>query len=189
MVNRKGLPEALALDSRIMNIGILDIQGSREEHFAILKKIGVKPKLVKNFEGLDGLILPGGESTTILGLIDELPKDIPIFGTCAGVIILKHFGLIDAEIERNAYGGQLHSFETELNVPVLGKKPVYGIFIRAPKIKKVGSNVKVLAEYNSDPVMVRQGKILATTFHPELTTDTRVHKYFLKMCDEYRRTN
>ena len=173
-----------------MTIGILDIQGSVKEHFDMLSRLDVEAKLVRdNFDGTDGLVLPGGESTTILSLLKGLPKDLPIFGTCAGAIILKKLGLLDVEIERNAYGSQLHSFETSVSVPALGRKAVDAVFIRAPKFKKIGGEVEILAEYESDPVLIRQGKILAATFHPELTDDTRIHKYFLKIVDEYRGNN
>ncbi|MBU1992145.1 pyridoxal 5'-phosphate synthase glutaminase subunit PdxT [Patescibacteria group bacterium] len=173
-----------------MVIGILDIQGSVEEHFSALKKCGVEPVLVKKPEdlrGLSGLIIPGGESTTISKLLRWYKfgnlKNLPIFGTCAGAILLAKMGLLNAEVDRNAYGRQLDSFETGISVPILGKKKVEAIFIRAPKFKKVGKNVEVLAEYKSDPVFVRQGRILASTFHPELTDDMRIHEYFIKMID------
>lgn len=191
-------------------IGVLDIQGSVEEHMAMLKKLGVKSMGVKTKEDLakiDGLILPGGESTTIgkllkkYGLAEEIKKrakahfvrntkgaPLAVWGTCAGAILLakkvhsrppEHLGLMDIEIERNAYGGQLDSFSTEIDVPALGTKKVPAIFIRAPKAKKTSPAVKVLAQYNHSSVMLQQGNLLATMFHPELTSDTRVHKYFI----------
>jgi pyridoxal 5'-phosphate synthase pdxT subunit len=173
-----------------MVIGILDIQGSVKEHFDMLSSLNVDAKLVRdNFDGIDGLVLPGGESTTISMLLKGLPKDLPIFGTCAGAIILKKLGLLNVDIDRNAYGSQLHSFETSVSVPVLGRKAVDAVFIRAPKFKKIGDGVEILAECESDPVLIRQGEILAATFHPELTSDTRIHEYFLKIVDEHRRNS
>ncbi|MFA5821349.1 MAG: pyridoxal 5'-phosphate synthase glutaminase subunit PdxT [Candidatus Gracilibacteria bacterium] len=180
-------------------IGVLDIQGSVEEHFAALEKAGAEAVLVKNKEGLkliDGLIIPGGESTTIGKLLKESGMDkeimklrVPIYGSCAGAILLAkkisgrekapNLGLMDIEIERNAYGRQTESFETEV---VFDGKKIPAIFIRAPKIKKIGKDVKVLAMDGKDIVAVREGRFLATMFHPELTEDLSVHRYFLKMC-------
>lgn len=193
-------------------IGVLDIQGSVEEHFEMLKKCGVAAVLVKNVRDLNyisGLIIPGGESTHISmmmehgGLFDAIKKKIgngmAVYGTCAGAILLakkitgdtgarkvKSFGVIDIEIERNAYGRQVDSFEVDVKVPAIdgGKneqKNFPAIFIRAPKIKSVGKNVKILAKYKDEIVMAQQKNILVSTFHPELTNDTRAHEYFLKM--------
>ena len=176
-------------------IGVLDIQGSVEEHFAILNSISEDrflPVLVKTQEDikdLSGLILPGGESTTIdkllqkFGLDEEIIKQVKngmaVWGTCAGAIILNKLGLIDIEIERNAYGGQLHSFETELE---FDSKKISGIFIRAPKINKVGEDVEVLTKHEGGAVAVRKNNVLITTFHPELSNYLTVHEYFVKMC-------
>lgn len=180
-------------------IGVLDIQGSVEEHFAALEKAGAKPILVKkkqDFAGIDGLIIPGGESTTIGKLLKESGMDkeilklkVPIYGTCAGAILLSkkisgkqkanNLGLMDIEIERNAYGRQMDSFEKEISFD--GRK-IPAVFIRAPRIKKIGKNVEVLAKDGKDMVAVREGRFLATMFHPELTDDLSVHRYFLKMC-------
>mgnify|MGYP001590940088 CR=1 FL=1 len=187
-------------------IGVLDIQGSVEEHFAALEKAaaeagqaGVEAVLVKNKDDLkkvDGLIIPGGESTTIGKLLKESGMDkeimklrVPIYGSCAGAILIakkisgqekaQNLGLMDIEIERNAYGRQKDSFETEV---VFDKKKIPAIFIRAPKIKKIGKNVKVLVKHNGEVVAVREGRFLVTMFHPELTDDLSVHRYFLKMC-------
>lgn len=199
-----------------LRIGVLDIQGSVEEHIAMLKKLGRKIIGVKTKEDLakvDGLIIPGGESTTIgkllkkYGLDEEIKKrsrvqasrnathaPLVVWGTCAGAILLakkvrnrapEHLGLMDIEIERNAYGRQLDSFSTEIDVPVLGGKKVPAIFIRAPKAKKTSPAVKVLAQYCHWPVMLRQNNLLATMFHPELTTDTRVHEYFISLVQKY----
>ena len=186
-----------------MKIGVLDIQGSVEEHFNMLKKLkGVEPVLVKNakdLEGVAGLIIPGGESTTIgkllrkFGLRDEIiervKKGLAIWGTCAGAILIakKIVGkqsadsleLMSITIERNAYGRQLDSFETKVKFE---GKPVDAIFIRAPKIVKVGKGVKILAVCEGEIVAAREGKLLATNFHPELTEDFSVHRYFQEMC-------
>lgn len=187
-----------------IKIGILDIQGSVEEHFDALKKIGVGAVLVKNtkdLEKISGLIIPGGESTTIgklmrrYGLNKVIQKcAIPIWGTCAGAILLSKkiynrkphaLGLMDIAIERNAYGRQIDSFQTKISIPALGRRKVPAIFIRAPRIKKTSPFIRVLAEYNGEPVMVRQGRLLATMFHPELTTDMRIHRYFISMTKQY----
>ncbi|MBT4120676.1 MAG: pyridoxal 5'-phosphate synthase glutaminase subunit PdxT [Candidatus Magasanikbacteria bacterium] len=176
-------------------IGVLDIQGSVEEHFAILDSISkdrFEPVLVKTIEdinGLSGLVLPGGESTAIDSLLQKYNLDNEIvsqakngmfvWGTCAGAIILSELGLIDIGIERNAYGGQLHSFETELEFN--GKK-IPGVFIRAPKINRVGEGVEILSKHDGGAVAVRKNNILVTTFHPELTDNITVHEYFVEMC-------
>ena len=188
--------------------GVLDIQGSVEEHLAALKKCGTNPVAVKNIEDLsrvDGLIIPGGESTTIGKLLKKygLDKEIrrrtmsgalTVWGTCAGAILLAKkilnrkpdsLNLMDIEIIRNAYGRQLDSFETSLNISSLEIKDFPAVFIRAPIIKKAFNKTKVLAEYDGMPVMVEQKNLLATTFHPELTDDLRIHKYFLKLTRKY----
>ena len=185
-----------------MLIGILAIQGSREEHAEILKKLGVDFLYVRNKEELarvDAIILPGGESTTIgmlmarnslnSALKEAIAGGLPVYGTCAGAILLAKkivgsqqadtLGLMDIGILRNAYGAQLDSFVTDLKVPVLGKEALEAVFIRAPQIENVGKGVEILAEYNKKPVLVREKNMLVSTFHPELTEDTRVHKYFL----------
>lgn len=190
-------------------VGVLDIQGSVKEHLAALKKCGTNPiavKTAKDLARVDGLIIPGGESTTIGKLLKKygLDKEIrrraltphpssltpfTIWGTCAGAILLakkitnNHSGslaLMNIEISRNAYGRQLDSFETFINIPKLKIKNFPAIFIRAPRIKKAFKKAKVLAEYNSEPVMVEEGNLLVTTFHPELTDNLRIHKYFLE---------
>lgn len=175
-----------------MRIGVLAIQGSVEEHVAALERCGAdvrEIRRVKELEGIDGLVMPGGESTTIgkLMKIEGLDKAIkkltvPIWGTCAGTILLSQLGLMDIEVERNAYGRQLESFEADAEI--LDWKPFHAIFIRAPKISHLGKNVETLAKYEGEVIMCRQDNILITTFHPELTEDMRVHEYFLKMCDE-----
>lgn len=185
-----------------MIIAVLAVQGSFFEHEQILEKLGVeyfeirqKADLDKHF---DGLILPGGESTTMgkllkeLDIFDTLQKKIadglPVYGTCAGMILLAnnlsndknvYFGTMDITVKRNAYGRQLGSFETVSDVKGIGEVPM--VFIRAPYIESVGEGVDVLATVNGNIVAARQGNQLATSFHPELTDDTSVHQYFLDM--------
>ena len=186
-----------------MKIGVLALQGAFAEHIAILKRLNVDAipvRLPHQLEGLDGLIIPGGESTTITKLmasyrlknkiIDMAKSGFPIFGTCAGMIVLaselssdggvKPTGAMAIKVNRNAFGRQVDSFETELLIPVLGKKPFVGVFIRAPLIESVGKGVEVLARLvDGTIVAARQGKLLVCSFHPELTDDTRLHHYFL----------
>lgn len=185
-----------------MKIGVLDIQGSVGEHFAALEKVEVEPVLVKNVEDLGsvgGLILPGGESTTMgmllrrFGLRDAIVEKtaagMPLWGTCAGAILMARnivgkeltegLGLMDIIIERNAYGRQANSFETEIEF--IGKK-VPAIFIRAPKIIEIGDEVEILASYDGEVIAAVQKNLLATSFHPELTNDLSVHQYFAGMC-------
>jgi len=183
-------------------IGVLGLQGNVKEHVDMLRRLTKDVRVVKKasqIKGLDGLIIPGGESTTILPLLKKYKIDkeikkanLPIFGTCAGAVIMAKeilnmtqdtLELMDMKVERNAYGRQVDSFETDLKIPKLGKKPILGVFIRAPVIKHVGKGVEVLAKQNGDPVLIREGKFLAATFHPELTDDTRVHEYFLNMLE------
>lgn len=170
-------------------IGILAIHGSVVEHAESLRKLNFNPveiRAAKDLEKVAGLILPGGESTTIGDLAEEfgLHEAIvkftrsgkTIYGTCAGLILLARYGLLDVEIDRNAYGRQIHSFEVNLNIPLVGKKSFNGIFIRAPKIFSTGRQVEILAEFENSPVLVRQGNIWGGSFHPELTSDLRIHK-------------
>ena len=190
-------------DGNMIKIGILALQGSCIEHFNILSKIdGVTPfyvKTVKELDNIDGLIIPGGESTVISKLLkdfdmfnylkEKIKKGLFCYGTCAGVILLAkeikgeacHLGLMDITVFRNAYGRQLGSFETELDVLEVSDKKIKGVFIRAPKIIRCGIDVKILCKYKDSPVMARQNNILVTTFHPELTDNLAVHKYFVKM--------
>mgnify|MGYP001235145655 CR=1 FL=1 len=192
-----------------MKIGVLDIQGSVEEHFASLQKLkGVEAVLVKKIADLKdvrGLIIPGGESTTIgkllrrFGLAEEIGKrfadgKLAIWGTCAGAILIAReivgreqadsLKLMDITVERNAYGRQLDSFETELDFDFGsdGVQKIPAVFIRAPRISKVAKKAEILAKYDGEIVSVRDGKLLATTFHPEMTDDLRVHQYFANMC-------
>lgn len=187
-----------------MLIGVVTIQGDFAEHLEMLRRLNVQAKgvrLPKDLEGVDGVIIPGGESTTLgivgnrYGLFDALremlKEGLPAFGTCAGAIVLAktilesdqpRIGVIDIVVNRNAYGRQKDSFEADIHVPKLGEVPVRGVFIRAPIIESVGEGVDVLAELGDKPVFVQQGNIIATTFHPELTNDTRIHRYFLQIC-------
>jgi 5'-phosphate synthase pdxT subunit len=173
-----------------MKIGVLAVQGNFREHAAMLRRLGaevVEVRKPEELEGLDGLVVPGGESTAIARLIDVYGLeaairefDRPIFGTCAGLIMLgrEHLDLVDLTVQRNAYGRQVASFETDL--ALAGEdEALRGVFIRAPRVDAVGPEVEVLAEHNGEPVLVRQGRFLAATFHPELTDDTRVHELFL----------
>ena len=185
-----------------MRIGVLALQGAFAEHIAILQQLKVETlpvRLPTELNGLDGLIIPGGESTSIGKLmldysltseIKNLGKNgLPIFGTCAGMILLanktsdsdiKSLLLIDIAVRRNAFGRQRESFETELSIPVLGKKPFPAVFIRAPIIEQTNGNVEILARLDDDSrVAARQGKVLVSAFHPELTSDLRFHQYFL----------
>lgn len=178
-----------------MKIGILDIQGSVDEHLKMLGGLDVevvRVKIIKDLEGVDGLIMPGGESTTIgkllkrFGLweaiIERIKNGMAAWGTCAGAILLgnERMELIDLDVERNGYGGQLDSFETEIEFKGVGKIPA--VFIRAPKFLKVGSRVEVLAKDGDEIVAAKQGKILVSSFHPELTDNKKVHQYFIEMC-------
>ena len=185
-----------------MKIGVLALQGAFAEHILALNKLDIETlpvRLPGELKGLDGLIIPGGESTTISRLIasyqlvDEiasLARDgMPLFGTCAGMILMarqisnnstQSFGLMDITVRRNAFGRQVDSFETELNIPILGEKPFPAVFIRAPIVEHQAKDVEVLARLDDNTVVaVRQKKLLATAFHPELTDDLRFHRYFL----------
>ncbi|MEW6547273.1 MAG: pyridoxal 5'-phosphate synthase glutaminase subunit PdxT [Bacillota bacterium] len=186
-----------------MKIGVLDLQGAVSEHVRSLEKAGaeaVRVKKVGHLAGLDGLVIPGGESTTIGRLMDEYgfldalramgSDGFPIFGTCAGMILLARdiarseqprLGLMDASVERNGFGRQRESFEADLEIPVLGDDPFRAVFIRAPYASQVGEGVQVLARLGERIVLYRQGKLLAAAFHPELTEDTRLHSYFLRL--------
>jgi 5'-phosphate synthase pdxT subunit len=190
------------MKSTAKEIGVLALQGDYREHDQRLRRLGVPTRLVrraKELEGLAGLILPGGESTTMLKLMIEESLLEPIqafarrggalYGTCAGAILLADrvtspeqpsLHLLNIDIERNAYGRQVESHVGREPCPELGESPLEMVFIRAPIIRKVGENVKVLAHHHGDPVFVRQGSIMATTFHPELAADDRVHRYFLR---------
>jgi 5'-phosphate synthase pdxT subunit len=180
-------------------IGVLAVQGNFREHIAMLRRLGTEPVEVRKpeeLDGLDGLVIPGGESTTFMRLmrlygLDEAVRSFPapVFGTCAGMIVLDrdHLGLVDVAVNRNAYGRQVASFEADL--PLVGEdEPLRGIFIRAPRVRDAGPEVEVLAELDGEPVLVRQGRFLVASFHPELTADTRVHQLFLQLVQEGRRS-
>jgi len=170
-------------------VGVLAVQGNFREHVAMLKRLGVDAIEVRKpeqLEDLDGLVVPGGESTTFMRLmrlygLDEAIRtfDRPILGTCAGMIVLdrEHLGLVDVEVDRNAYGRQVASFEADLSLSG-DSSPFRGVFIRAPRVRVTG-DVEVLAEHEGEPVLVRDGRIIVASFHPELTEDTRVHELFL----------
>ena len=177
-----------------LRIGVLALQGNFREHAAVLRRLGAEPvevRLPEQLDGLDGLILPGGESTAISRLmrlygLDEALRsfEAPVFGTCAGMIVLDrdHLGLADFRVERNAFGRQVRSFETDLDVGM--GEPVRGVFIRAPWIEDAGPDVEILAAHDGHPVLARQGRYLVAAFHPELTGDTRVHERFLQLVEE-----
>jgi pyridoxal 5'-phosphate synthase pdxT subunit len=176
---------------RPLRIGVLAVQGNFREHVAMLRLLGadaVEVRKPEQLEGLDGLVIPGGESTTFMRLmrlygLDEAIRGFegPVFGTCAGMIVLDrdHLGLVDIGVRRNAFGRQLASFETDLEV-CGWTEPLRAVFIRAPWIEDVGPGVEVLAEVDGRPVLARQGRFLVASFHPELTGDTRLHELFLE---------
>lgn len=192
-----------------MTVGILALQGSFQEHAALLHHMGVPTVLVRLPEQLamvERLIIPGGESTTLVKLLNAYKlfepicqraknEHFPILGTCAGAILMASFiveggthdqtslGVMDMSVRRNGYGRQIDSFETDIHIPVLGEAPLHTVFIRAPRIDTVGDTVEVLARLPSDETIVaaRQGHLLAATFHPELTSDDRMHRYFLEL--------
>jgi 5'-phosphate synthase pdxT subunit len=183
---------------RAPKIGVLAVQGNFREHVAMLRRLGaeaVEVRLPEQLEGLDGLVVPGGESTTFMRLmrlygLDEALRSFagPVFGTCAGMIVLdrNHLGLVDLEVARNAYGRQTSSFEADL--ALAGEAaPLRGVFIRAPRVLDAGPEVEVLAAHDGDPVLARQGRFLVASFHPELTDDTRVHERFLDLVREESR--
>jgi pyridoxal 5'-phosphate synthase pdxT subunit len=176
-------------------IGVLAVQGNFREHAAVLRQLGahvVEVRKPDQLDSLDGLVIPGGESTAIsrltrlYGLDDAIRHfERPIFGTCAGMILLdrEHLGLTDLTVERNAYGRQVASFEADLELA--GEdEPLRGVFIRAPRVRESGAHVEVLAEHEGVPVLLRDGRILVAAFHPELTDDTRVHERFLDLVRE-----
>jgi 5'-phosphate synthase pdxT subunit len=178
-----------------MRIGVLSVQGNFREHAAMLRRLGadvVEVRLPEELDRLDGLVIPGGESTAIMRLIrlyglEEAIRTFsgPVFGTCAGMILLDraHLGLVDVEVERNGYGRQLASFEADLELGD-GGDLLRGVFIRAPRVTETGPEVEVLASHDDVPVLLRQGRFLVASFHPELTGDTRVHERFLELVRE-----
>ena len=171
------------------------MQGNFREHVSMLRRLGaeaVEVRKPEELDDLDGLVVPGGESTVIARLVrlyglEEAIRAFgrPLFGTCAGMILLdrRHLGLLDLEVSRNAYGRQVASFEADLQLA--GEdEPLRGIFIRAPRVAEIGPEVDVLAELDGEPVLLRQGRVLVAAFHPELTDDTRVHERFLDLVRE-----
>lgn len=183
-------------------VGVLALQGAFAAHRECLASIGVESREVRSphdLAGIAGLMMPGGESSTMSQLLEssglfdaisrELARGLPVFGTCAGLILLattvldgrpdqRSFAAIDVAVRRNAYGRQVDSFEADLETTI---GPVRGVFIRAPRIEHVGPQVEVLARHDDEPVLVRQGTAMAASFHPELSGDTRVHEYFVQL--------
>lgn len=194
------------MDTKKICIGVLALQGAFREHRKMLERCGVQTLEIRKPEELDqiqGLVIPGGESTTIgklmveWGLMEEIKaraaQGMAIYGTCAGMILLAkdiigsdqpRLGLMDIVVQRNAFGRQRESFEAEMDVPEFGDKLMRAVFIRAPYIDAAGPEVQVLATVNNKIVIARQGQFLATSFHPELTDDERVHRYFVNMVAE-----
>ncbi|SHH83568.1 pyridoxal phosphate synthase yaaE subunit [Caloranaerobacter azorensis DSM 13643] len=191
----------------MIKVGVLDFQGSVIEHIEMLEKIeGVEPIRVKyeeQIKEIDGLIIPGGESTTIgkimkdfnifLPLKEKILEGMPVWGTCAGMILLakkivgqdySHLGVMDIEVKRNAYGSQIDSFMIEKTIPQVSSKPISLVFIRAPYIEKVGEGVEILSEHEGKIIAAREKNMLATSFHPELTEDESFHRYFVDMIKE-----
>ena len=192
-----------------MKIGVLALQGDVAEHIASLGECGVIASGVRSkqeIESIDALVIPGGESTTIaklakaFGVFDliksRIASGMPTYGSCAGMILIadqildggadqEGFGGIDAQVRRNAFGRQVDSFETDLSFSGIGGAAFRAVFIRAPWVESVGNQVEVLASFNGHPVAIRQGHLLATSFHPELTGDNRIHRFFVdQLCKE-----
>jgi pyridoxal 5'-phosphate synthase pdxT subunit len=189
-----------------LTIGVLAVQGNVREHAAVLRRLGadvVEVRKPEQLEALDGLVIPGGESTAIGRLIrlyglEEAIRRFrgPVFGTCAGMILLAReavdgvpgqplLGAIDIGVRRNGYGRQVHSFEAEVELEG-DTIPFHGVFIRAPRVERAGPDVQVLAVHGDDPVLLRQGRFLVAAFHPELTDDARLHERFLDLVREER---
>ncbi len=195
----------------MVNIGVLGLQGDVAKHLEILSSLSVDVTVVKNKSDLasvSGLIIPGGESTTLSLLLDAqglfvdlmgllAGKDFPVFGTCAGMVLLanslldaksgqKTLGAIDIVVRRNAFGAQISSFEEDLMIDAIGADPIHAVFIRAPYVVSVGNKVEVLGSVEQDgvkhPVICREGKIMVTSFHPELVRDSRLHELWLREC-------
>lgn len=182
--------------SQPLKVGVLALQGGFEAHLETLRRLGAEPREVRTreeMEGLDALVIPGGESTTIGKMIDSAALEPalrahheagrPILGTCAGLIVCdaEHLGFIDASTRRNAFGRQLQSFEADLEVAGVGDEPLRAVFIRAPWVERCGPEVEVLASCDGHPVAIREGSVLACAFHPELTDDPRFHAIFMAM--------
>jgi pyridoxal 5'-phosphate synthase pdxT subunit len=184
-----------------LSVGVLAVQGGFDAHLQMLRQLGAEVREVRvpmDLDGLDGLVIPGGESTTIAMGIEsaELGPAIKahheaggtVFGTCAGMIVCDdaHLGLLDVSTKRNAFGRQLQSFEADLDVKGLGAEPIRAVFIRAPRVERCGPGVETLAAYDGHPVVVREGGTLASSFHPELTADPRLHALFMAMTTSAR---
>ncbi|GIV19714.1 MAG: pyridoxal 5'-phosphate synthase subunit PdxT [Armatimonadota bacterium] len=193
-----------------ITIGVLALQGDFEAHLRTLRRCGVQAQEVRTVQQLqevDGLIIPGGESTTIIKLMQRYGLDtlirqqaaegMPVYGTCAGLIVMAReiegyplqprLALLDVAVARNAFGRQVDSFEIDLPVPKLGEPPLRAVFIRAPYVTRAGENVEVLASLDGKIVLVQQGNLLGGAFHPELTDDLRLHNYFVEMVRAYRK--
>jgi len=193
-----------------LKIGVLALQGAFLKHIEMIKSLGcltLEARTARDILSVDALIIPGGESTAIGKLLEtnniiepllaEIKGGMPLFGTCAGMILLAkkisdsarpHLAVMDIEVKRNAYGRQLESFEAEFAVSRIPGPPFNGVFIRAPKIESVAPAVEVMAEFENVPVLIRQGNLLASSFHPELADDSRIHEFFLAMtADRIRR--
>lgn len=191
-----------------VRVGVLALQGDVDEHAAALQRAGARAFAIKNATDLaraDALVIPGGESTTVMKLLERAALDrpivervrggMPLWGTCMGMIVAARtvtdldqptLDLIDISVRRNAFGRQNESAEVGLQIAALGAPSFPGIFIRAPWIERCGAKVQLLAERDGHGVMVREGNVLATSFHPELTDDSRVHRYFLEMVEDYK---
>jgi 5'-phosphate synthase pdxT subunit len=182
-------------------IGVVALQGGFAAHARVLRSLGAEVREVRvpaDLDGLDGLVWPGGESTTMTlavereGLAEPLralaASGTPVFGTCAGLIMLdrEHLGLLDVTTRRNAFGRQAHSFEADLDLPGVSGGPLRAVFIRAPWIEDVGADVTVLADVDGHPVAAQQGNLLAVSFHPELSDDPRLHARFLELVEQAR---
>jgi len=187
-----------------LKVGVLSLQGGYQKHIEILLDIGIDVKKVRyanDLKDIDGLIIPGGESTTFSKLIQkqnlhkkllEFIEKKPIYGTCAGLILMsnnisnsisvKSFNVFDITVSRNGWGRQIHSFIEEVDINGFEQK-FKAVFIRAPKILDLNKDVEILSTYMDSPIMIKKGKFLGTTFHPELTNDTRIHEYFIKMIE------
>jgi 5'-phosphate synthase pdxT subunit len=180
-----------------VKIGVLAVQGNFREHIQMLRRLGadaVEVRKPAEVDGLDGLVVPGGESSTFMRLmrlygLDEAVRAFqgPILGTCAGMIVLdrEHLGLVDVAVDRNAYGRQVASFEADLRLEG-DERPLRGVFIRAPRVREAGPGVETLAELDGEAVALREGRHIVVSFHPELTDDTRIHERFLALVEEAR---
>ncbi len=191
----------MADSSRPLRIGVLALQGGFDAHERVLEVLGAVPSEVRlpaDLDGLDGLVIPGGESTTIAkglessglakAIRDFAGAGLPVLGTCAGMILCDdaHLGLLDVTAKRNAFGRQLQSFEADLSVAGLGDEPLHAVFIRAPLLERCGEGVEVLTRWEGKPVAVREGNVITSAFHPELTDDPRFHALFMAIATSAR---